>query len=77
MGSARHLYGPEVDDQLEFRRLQDRQIGRLGALENPASVDAALPIRIRNARAVADQTATDGKFAKLYMLEAGFVPRRR
>ena len=35
----------------------DRQIGRLGALENSAGVDAALAIRIRKVGAVAHQAA--------------------
>src|SRR5215211_2406746 len=32
--------GFEVDHQLEFCRLQDRQIAWLGTFENPASIDA-------------------------------------
>ena len=37
---AERLRGLEVDHELEFRRLQDRQIGGFGALENAANVDA-------------------------------------
>ena len=36
--------GPEVDNQLELRRLYDRQVARFGALENSASVDTRLAI---------------------------------
>ena len=37
-GEAERLGGVEVDDQLECCRLLDRQIGRLGALEDPSGV---------------------------------------
>ena len=49
-GEAEHPRGLWVDDQLELRRLHDRQVGRLGALEDAAGVDADLAIRIRQAR---------------------------
>jgi hypothetical protein len=32
---AEHSGGLKVDDQLEFSRLRDRQVGRLVAFENP------------------------------------------
>ena len=41
----KRLCGLEVDDQVEFRGLNDRQVGRLLALENPAGVDASLTVR--------------------------------
>ena len=44
-GEAERLGGLEVDDQLDFRGLLDRQIGRLLALENPAGVDADQTVR--------------------------------
>src|SRR5947208_2427320 len=34
----------QIDDQLEFGRLYDRQVGRLGALENFSGGDACLTI---------------------------------
>jgi hypothetical protein len=37
---AKRLGSPEVDDQLEGRRLLDRQIGGLGALEDLSRVSA-------------------------------------
>ena len=43
----------------------DRQVGRLGALENPAGVDADLAIGIRQAGPVAHQAAGRGEFAQL------------
>ena len=38
---AERLGGVEIDDQLEFGRLLDRQIGGLGALEDPADISPA------------------------------------
>ena len=64
-GRAERLGGLEVDDQLDFRGLLDRQVGRLFALENPAGIDANLTIRVRNAAAVAHQAAGRGELAKL------------
>jgi hypothetical protein len=39
---AERLGSLEIDDQLKFGRLQDRQVGGLLTLENPANVDAKL-----------------------------------
>ena len=41
---AERLGGLEIDDQLEFGRLLDRQIGGLGALEDLPGVNADLAI---------------------------------
>ena len=41
-GQAERLGGLEVDDQLDFCRLLDRQVGRLLALEDAAGVNADL-----------------------------------
>jgi hypothetical protein len=38
---TKSLRGLEVDSQFEFGRLQDRQIGRLGAVENFAGIEIA------------------------------------
>ena len=40
--------GFHIDDQLESRRLLDRQIGRLFALENSACVDAERTVSVHN-----------------------------
>ena len=42
-----HPYGLQVDDKLEPSRLQHRQIGRLGALEDATRIDADVAIRVR------------------------------
>jgi hypothetical protein len=54
---AERLGGVEVDDKLEGRRLLDRQIGGLGALEDLSDVNAGLAIGSREARSIADQAA--------------------
>src|SRR5712692_1954669 len=41
------LSGLAVDDEFEPGRLLDRQVGRLGALEDVAGVDADLTIHVR------------------------------
>ena len=40
----------QVDDELEFGRLQDRQVGGLGALEDVAGIDADLTKHVRECR---------------------------
>jgi hypothetical protein len=39
-GEPERLGGPQVDDQLDFRELLDRQVRRPLALQNSAGVDA-------------------------------------
>src|SRR5438105_6150589 len=59
------LAGLAIDQQLEARRLQDRQVGGLLALENPAGIDAGLArrVRLRLDRPVAQQPAGLAIFA--------------
>jgi hypothetical protein len=45
-GQAERLGGLEIDDQLECRRLLDRQIGGLGALEDLSDVTADVAIGV-------------------------------
>jgi hypothetical protein len=47
----------QIDDELELGRLHDRQIGRVGALENSAGVDADLANTVRDVGSVAHQPA--------------------
>src|ERR1035437_3160954 len=54
---ANGLGGLEVDDQIEFCRLEHRQIGGLLALENAADVQSHLTERIRKGGRVCHQTA--------------------
>ena len=37
-GEAERLSGPAIDEQLEFDRLLDRQVGGLCAFENPPDI---------------------------------------
>ena len=62
-GDAERLRGVQIDHELEFGRLHDRQVGGFGALENPAGVDADLTIGVGKAGSVAHQTAGCGKVA--------------
>jgi hypothetical protein len=47
----------DVDHQLELRRLLDRQIGRLGAIEDFRGVDAELAISIEIVGSIAYKSA--------------------
>src|SRR5215831_330167 len=58
---AEHPGSHGVDDQLELARLHDRQVRRLGVLEDAAGIDANLTKRIRNVDSVAHQPADFGK----------------
>src|SRR5262249_34829558 len=60
-GEAERLRGPEINYEVKFRGLLDRQVGRLLAFENAASVDAGQAVRIGCARSVAHQTAGSGE----------------
>src|SRR5215467_7937393 len=57
--------GSQVDYQLEFGRLMDRQLRGAGALENSRGVDAVLAVTLGDAHTVAQQSASDRIFAKL------------
>src|SRR6516164_5395483 len=62
---AERLGGLEVDEQLEFGWLRDRQVARLLALEDAAGIDAALTIQVREIGSVAHKAAGCCKLAKL------------
>ena len=59
---AERLGGLEVDDELEFARLHDREIAGLLAFEDAASIDADEFVYVVDARAVTDQPAHIDKF---------------
>jgi hypothetical protein len=63
-GEAERLGGLEVDSQFEFGRLLNREISRLGAVEDLSSVGAELAIRVDDAWSIADQAAGSGEFAE-------------
>src|SRR6266446_9957590 len=64
-GEAERLGGLEIDDQLESRRLLDRQISRLLALEDLSDVNAEPVKGGREAGSIADQAAGFGEPAPL------------
>jgi hypothetical protein len=49
--NAKGFGGLEVDRQLEFQGLHDRQIGRLFAFQNASRVRTGFPMEIREAKA--------------------------
>src|SRR5215471_7814399 len=55
----------EIDHQLELGRLQHRQIGGFGALENPAGVGANLTIHVSKIDSITYQAASQRIFAIL------------
>src|SRR4029077_11941751 len=61
-GQAELLRGIEVDYQLEFGRLLNRHIGRLGALEDLSRVSAEQAKGRSEACSIADQAAGSGEF---------------
>jgi hypothetical protein len=54
----------EVDDELEFARLHDREIAGLLAFEDAASIDAGLAVRVGQASGVSHEAAAVDKFAR-------------
>jgi hypothetical protein len=64
-GEAERLRGFEINDQLDFGGLLDRQVTRLLALEYPSGVDADLTVRVRKTSSIARQAAGCGERAKL------------
>ena len=62
-GEAERLGGLQVDNQLKFGWLLNRQVGRLCALEDFSSIDTELAIYIDEAGSKADQPAGRGKLA--------------
>src|SRR5262245_65994955 len=50
--------GRKVKDQLEFHRLLDRNVGRLGALENSVNQRRGAPAEIADARSVGHEATS-------------------
>src|SRR5204863_6253277 len=59
---AERLGGLQVDDQLEGRRLLDRQVGGLSAFEDLSRVSADLAKARSEACSIADQATGSGEF---------------
>ena len=76
-GEAKCLGGFEVDDQLEFHRLLDWQVGWPFALENSARVDAGKAICSDEIGSVTDQATCGDEFTKLVARGNCVAGRRR
>src|SRR5216683_3188741 len=63
-GEAEFLRGLQVDDQFEPRRLLNRQVSRLGTLEDLPGVDAKLAKGGREAWRITDQPAGRAEVAR-------------
>src|SRR5262249_29963655 len=49
---SKRLGGLHVDDQLEFRGLLDREVGRLGTFKNLVNIHGGAPAQVGNVHAV-------------------------
>src|SRR5262249_7535313 len=67
----------EIDGQLQVGRLQHRQLGWLGAAENPTGVDASLPVSFGDTRSVAHQAASVDVFTLRIGRGKGVMRRQR
>src|SRR5262245_10399366 len=74
---AERLGGLEIDDQLNFGGLLDRQVGRLLALENAASIGSRHPVRIHSAASVAHKATGQGEVATLVDCRDRMAERER
>src|SRR5262245_43412079 len=74
---AKRLRGFEIDHQLEFGWLLDRQVGRLGVLENFSGVLASLAICIANIGSVAHQTTGGDELTREVNRRDGVARRQR
>src|SRR5262245_16489869 len=74
---AQTLGGLQIDDQFEFRRQRDWQVGWLLALENPAGVDTNLSIGLREAPTVAHQAAGRDELTQRVNSRQRIARRRR
>src|SRR5262249_39022351 len=56
-GHAEGLGGLEIDDELEPGRQLDRQLARLGTIENAIDIGGRTPVAVGEVLAVADQSS--------------------
>jgi hypothetical protein len=64
-GDAEGFGRLEVDKQLDFRDLLDRQISRLVALDYASGIDASLTVRLRKTASITHQAAGGSEVARL------------
>ena len=58
---AKRLGGLEVDDQRVFRRLLNREVGRIGAPEDAVNVGCRLCVQVDGVEHVGHQGSRSGK----------------
>ena len=63
--TPQRVRGFNIDDQFEFGRALDRQIGGAGAVKNPGNVKTNPPIKLDQVRAIRHQAAAIRKGSKL------------
>src|ERR1700751_4205356 len=68
--------GLQIDDQLDFRRLYDWQVGWLFPPENATDVDSKLSISLRQISSVTHETAGHSKFTKWVHRRNGMTCRK-
>src|SRR5262245_64716190 len=73
--NAERLGGLEVDDQLDFGQLLDRQIGGLGTRKNPAGIDAYLTVQVGDIASVANEPA--GRRERAILINRGYSVAER
>src|SRR6516164_2832908 len=54
---AERLGGLQIDDEIEFSRLLDRQIGRLRSAQNPVNITSGAPELVSKVYSVGHQTS--------------------
>src|SRR5262249_15674286 len=64
-GDAKGFGCLQIDQQLDFRDLLDRQIGRFVALEDASGIDTGLTVGFHKAASVAHQPAGESEVARL------------
>src|SRR5438552_17054874 len=62
-GEAERLSGGQVDDEIEFGRLLDGKLGRVGALENLVNVASGSTSQVSEICPVGDESARCHKFS--------------
>src|SRR5262249_25553543 len=72
---AKRLGSIEVDDQLDFHHLLNRQAGRCGTFDNSPAVGPNLPIAFSNVGSIAYQAARSSELA-VRINRGNRIPRR-
>src|SRR5262249_55805319 len=54
---AERLGGLQIDDEIEFSRLLDRQIGRLRSAQNPVNITSGAPELVSKVYSIGHQTS--------------------